>query len=166
MAEISLQLRWVTLVYGPLMRLQPRREPVFIWRFDCRPLVTITLSEGTTSAWVTLTRTGSPSEAGRKGQPSTSSSPLQSPSSPSLAEPNRQRTLAEYSPWVHRRVRHSLATKQQQSQMWFSEMLLQDHRADYWSQWFHAKGQNSSREGSSWGHVALRLSESFANSEP
>lgn len=41
--------------------------------------------------------------------------------------------------------------------MWFSEMLLQDHRADYWSQRFHAKGQNSSGEGSSWGHVALRL---------
>ena len=101
----------------------------------------------------------------QEGAASTSSSPLRSPSSPNLAEPNRQRTLADYSPWVRRRARHSLATKQQQSQVWFSEMLLQDHRADYWSQWYHAKGENSSGEGSSWGHVALRLSESFANSE-
>ena len=75
----------------------------------------------------------------------------------SSSSSNRQRTLADYSPWVRRRVRHNLATKQQQSQMWFSKMLLQDHRADYWSQWVHAKGQNSSGEGSSWGHVALRL---------
>ena len=44
-------------------------------------------------------------------------------------KPYGQRSLAGYSPWGHKRVRHNLATQQQQSKL-FWELLLQQRKKE------------------------------------